>query len=361
MSYTSVISHPPKIPYRKISADYVAICRDAPDSACAATILDLCEFWTSYKNQIAEDEQNESEVDAWFMRSESKMKDDLFNVWGINKLRDNRKWLISVDYLEMKQIERALGGKQNLYRLNIDLVQSKLDSLPPVNNNAWHTLKITSAYFKNNDKRKRGKEQVKIGASAKSNPIHDDTLNPDEIKNVFDYEHEILSSLSDEWLPLSALAISLELSPDGLTEIIASHSAQIALDGLIRSQQIDYTLMVGDERHYRLAQTKDDMKVTPRKKMNHRETYIHAIEQVTGTKAAKTDEALYYKVANALVESKIPLDDFERHYKFVVSEAKDTGEWKVTVPSLISNGRLSRSIAKRDKQSGNDENTVWEW
>jgi hypothetical protein len=94
MSYQNVISHQVRANFRAIRADYVAICKGAKDPVCAALLLDLAEAWTNHKLDRLEDDTLEGveiQDDLWFFRSEEKIMADLFNAYGINKLRDNRQ------------------------------------------------------------------------------------------------------------------------------------------------------------------------------------------------------------------------------------------------------------------------------
>jgi hypothetical protein len=87
----------------------------------------------------------------------------LFNAYGINKLRDNRRWLVDNGLLECQQVPRENGGFTNYYRLPIETIQAKIDALPPVKNNgrstSKHSLKITDAPVKNNAIREIAKER----------------------------------------------------------------------------------------------------------------------------------------------------------------------------------------------------------
>jgi hypothetical protein len=175
MSYESVISHQPRAPFRMIRHDYVNICSEAPDAVCAALLLDLAEAWTNHvlnENEKESLEDVEIQSDLWFYRSEEKIKADLFNAYGINKLRDNRQWLVEKGLLECRQITRKQGGFTNEYRLNIEALQALINSLAPVKNNerskAKHTLKTTDAHVKNNDIREVVKETKEIDSSLQS-------------------------------------------------------------------------------------------------------------------------------------------------------------------------------------------------
>lgn len=166
MSYQSVISHQPRSPFRAIRADYVAICNGAKDPVCAALLLDLAEAWTNYKLDKKEDDTLDGiaiDGDLWFYRSEEKIMADLFNAYGINKLRDNRHWLVDNGLLECQQIPRDGGGFTNYYRLPVETIQAKIDALAPVKNNGRsstnHPLKITDAPVKNNAIREKDKEK----------------------------------------------------------------------------------------------------------------------------------------------------------------------------------------------------------
>jgi len=168
MSYQSVISHQVRASFRAIRADYVAICKGAKDPVCAALLLDLAEAWTNHILDKKEDETLdgiEIDGDLWFYRSEEKIMGDLFNAYGINKLRDNRRWLVNNGLLECQQIPRTEGGFTNYYRLPIETVQAKIDALAPVKNNGRlapkHPLKITDAPVKNNAIREIAKESKK--------------------------------------------------------------------------------------------------------------------------------------------------------------------------------------------------------
>lgn len=165
MSYQSVIAHQARSPFRAIRADYVAICNGAKDPVCAALLLDLAEAWTNHILDKKEDDTLdgiEFAGDLWFYRSEEKIMGDLFNAYGINKLRDNRRWLVDNGLLECQQIPRTEGGFTNYYRLPIEAIQAKIDALSPVKNNgrstSKHTLKITDAPVKNNAIREIDKE-----------------------------------------------------------------------------------------------------------------------------------------------------------------------------------------------------------
>lgn len=165
MAYQSVISHQTRSSFRAIRADYVAICNGAKDPVCAALLLDLAEAWTNHKLDRSEDDTLdgiEIQGDLWFYRSEEKIMADLFNAYGINKLRDNRQWLVKNGLLECQQVPREAGGFTNYYRLPIETIQSKIDALAPVKNNGRlntkHPLKITPAPVKNNAIREIAKE-----------------------------------------------------------------------------------------------------------------------------------------------------------------------------------------------------------
>lgn len=165
MAYQSVITHQARASFRAIRADYVAICNGAKDPACAALLLDLAEAWTNHKLDRIEDDTLEGieiQSDLWFFRSEEKIMADLFNAYGINKLRDNRRWLVDNGLLECQQVPRENGGFTNYYRLPIETIQAKIDALAPVKNNGRlntkHPLKITDAPVKNNAIREIAKE-----------------------------------------------------------------------------------------------------------------------------------------------------------------------------------------------------------
>ena len=166
MSYQSVISHQVRANFRAIRADYVAICNGAKDPVCAALLLDLAEAWTNHKLDRLEDDTLEGveiQDDLWFFRSEEKIMADLFDAYGINKLRDNRRWLVDNGLLECQQVPRESGGFTNYYRLPIETIQAKIDALAPVKNNGRlntkHSLKITGAPVKNNAIREVVKER----------------------------------------------------------------------------------------------------------------------------------------------------------------------------------------------------------
>lgn len=171
------------------------------------------------------------------------------------------------------------------------------------------------------------------------------------------FETLIINELSsDTWLSESSLASKINVDIDDLSQIVASHPAQVTLEMLVDKGTITKSQRIGDtsERHYQIATSQDKTKptiISGNGKKNYRQTLIEAIETITEIPAAKSDEGLYFKIAKELVESGIGLDDFQRHYDFVVAESKETGDWNVTVTSLTSNGRVSRSIADRDNPS----------
>lgn len=166
MGFQSVISHQARGHFRAIRADYVAICNGAKDPVCAALLLDLAEAWTNHKLDRLEDDTLEGveiQNDLWFYRSEELIMADLFNAYGINKLRDNRRWLVDNELLECQQVPRKEGGFTHYYRLPIETIQAKIDALAPVKNNGRlntkHPLKITPAPVKNNAIREIDKER----------------------------------------------------------------------------------------------------------------------------------------------------------------------------------------------------------
>lgn len=161
MAYQSIIEHQARSHYRCLRSDYIAICKGAPDSACAAAILDLAEFWTNHILDKSEEELPdgvEIQADLWFFRSEDLMAADLFNAWGLNKLRNNREWLIGKKFLALKKEVRPVGGFINYYRLEIETVQAEINALPPVKNKGRdkgnRSLEIKGASFRNNAIRK---------------------------------------------------------------------------------------------------------------------------------------------------------------------------------------------------------------
>lgn len=195
MSYESVISHQPRAPFRMIRHDYVNICSEAPDAVCAALLLDLAEAWTNHvmteneKKQAAGIEAKETE--PWFFRAEEDIKADLFNAYGINKLRSNRQWLINQGLLKHRQTVREQGGFYNEYLLNIEALQAKINGLPPVKNNerpeAKRPLKITDAPVKNNDKKEVIKESIeKENSVALPQVVTADGKKPTQAKPYYD-------------------------------------------------------------------------------------------------------------------------------------------------------------------------------
>lgn len=262
-----------------------------------------------------------------------------------NKLLQRYKETRQADYERTKQATEKLKM--------IDKNPLSYDDTPTLDDSTPLSLDDSTPLSYDDTYETQGKSNENTnGASAKSNDdIHND--------NQIDYDAIIKDLLSNEWLSTFDIAEQLDISIDDLTAIEAIHPAQIALEDLLRSKAIEYTLTINkNQRHYRLFQKSDK----PRKQVSHRQSYIQAIENVTGIKAGKADEGLYYKTAKLLVESDIPLDDFDRHYKFVKSESKSQGDWSITVSSLTSNGRVSRSLAARDKaKSEPDYLEVWEF
>jgi hypothetical protein len=129
MSYTSIVTHPPETRYMKITDDFYAICMDAPDASCAAALLNLFMYWTDYcLNAIRENVEKgkpkpENIEDAlWFYRHEDSIQSDLFNIWGVTKLRENRKWLQSVGFID-ESVQLHESGRQNMYRVNVPFLQ----------------------------------------------------------------------------------------------------------------------------------------------------------------------------------------------------------------------------------------------
>lgn len=129
MSYTSVVTHPPETRYCKVTDDFYSICFDAPDASCAAALLNLFVYWTDYRMNTVREEiekgkpRPEKIEDAlWFFRHEESIQADLFNIWGVTKLRQNRKWLVAVGLVE-ETIQEHESGRQNVYRVNVPFLQ----------------------------------------------------------------------------------------------------------------------------------------------------------------------------------------------------------------------------------------------
>jgi hypothetical protein len=63
------------------------------------------------------------------------------------------------------------------------------------------------------------------------------------------------------------------------------------------------------------------------------------------------DYGLYGKVCKALTHAGIEPSDYSKYVQWIKQQSKLTGNWKVTIPSLISNGRLSEYIAIQKNKS----------
>jgi hypothetical protein len=60
------------------------------------------------------------------------------------------------------------------------------------------------------------------------------------------------------------------------------------------------------------------------------------------------DVAFYRKQAKLLIQAGIPTTEFGQYVKWVQRLSRNTGNWKVSVGSLTSNGRMSEYVTDRD-------------
>lgn len=183
------------------------------------------------------------------------------------------------------------------------------------------------------------------------------------------FETLIINELShDTWLSESDLASKIGVSIDDLSQIVASHPAQVTLEMLVDRGTIAKSQRIGDtsERHYQIATSQDKTKptiISGGGKKNYRQTLIEAIENIMKVsngvqldsfafpKATKPSEGLYVKTAKTLIESGIPLEQFQEFYEFVVSESENESGWQVRVHTLTGKTRPDRFIAQRDNPS----------
>lgn len=147
MSKTSVIAHPPQNDLVIVRKSYIDICNvehpeygTAPDANCAAALLNDFEYWQNYKFAHASQKAIENEIasrgglpaqdtDLWIYKKQSDLKENLFNIWGMNKVRDNLNWLVNVGYIWQRNNPKYAWDRTLQYQLNIDAVQKQIDAL----------------------------------------------------------------------------------------------------------------------------------------------------------------------------------------------------------------------------------------
>jgi len=141
MTRTTCIDHLPGQSMLIIREDYMAVCTDSPDSACAAALLNDLEYWTNKK--IASSQQAKTHNDIreaggldrtqdeslWIWKSTGEFQADLMGIWGETKITACRKWLVDNGYVHQRQNPNYSWDKKYQYLLDIEALNSALRCL----------------------------------------------------------------------------------------------------------------------------------------------------------------------------------------------------------------------------------------
>lgn len=167
MTKDSCISFPPKDKLIIIRQSLVEICANATayksaDPQCAAAILQYFIYRTDGKlDQISEyktevEIARKSKQDAppipelWIFKTQDELyQDDLLAHFGRNTVVYSLRWLVEVSpYLSERNNPKYSWDKTKQYRVNVEAIQSEIDSLPV--NTASFTDKLSNTSQVNN-------------------------------------------------------------------------------------------------------------------------------------------------------------------------------------------------------------------
>jgi hypothetical protein len=135
----SCVVHPSNATFITIRIDYMAICQESPDAACAATLLAYFEGWMNTKlkhksqakirNKIDQDEGKPATQDEslWVYMSQDELKKDLLGVFGDNKISLCLQWLRTANYLFCRENPDHRWDRKLQYMLNLELVQKLIN------------------------------------------------------------------------------------------------------------------------------------------------------------------------------------------------------------------------------------------
>jgi hypothetical protein len=139
MTKTSCIQHPASQSLVIVREDYRRLCKAAPDSNCAAALLNLFEHWTNVKfaaNQQAK-KQNAimeqggldptQDTDCWIWKTTEDLQQDLMHVWGKTKIKNARAWLVKVKLVQCRTNPDYEWDRTYQYRLDTHLVTKYID------------------------------------------------------------------------------------------------------------------------------------------------------------------------------------------------------------------------------------------
>lgn len=372
MSSTSVITHPARTTYHVLRADYIAICENAPDKNCAALLLDLFTYWTDKIIDLDKE---------WFWRSEKQICTDLFGLFGIVKLRENRKWLEKVGYIQT-QTETHEKGIRYLYKLIINKVQTAINSWqanPKSGGGCNESDDINNKSFK--DSKHLLTEDTLQGDGKKLPPPAEDVLASDFATqdNIVQVEVETTNLIKTtipiniEVDPVPDLMASQEILLLVLTRAwmkestIEKRAGDISwLPDLVKIGLVEQKTAIGEM--YRLTDKGYHVKNPPtepgRKEENDK--LVSALSQAYGTVPTGKDYGNYIRVARELLDAGIVKEQdlikpdtlrtkFKSYMKYIHEIAAEQGGWTPTINSLTTNGRMSEYLAGKPSKSDKPE------
>lgn len=145
MTKQSCVNHVPNSQLLIIREDYAAICADGTDNwricCCAASILNILEYWTNIKisnskqakieNDIAESggQERSQNEDLWIYKTMPDFQQELFGMFGLSYISEALKLLSAMGYVDTRNNPKFKWDRTLQYKLCSDNVNEALKAV----------------------------------------------------------------------------------------------------------------------------------------------------------------------------------------------------------------------------------------
>jgi|GEM_PF-6488657 len=113
------IYHPKNCKLAIIREEYEAICKEAPNSCCAAVLLNVVEYWTG---------RPKAKEDGWVYRSYGEMCKDIMRLFSPDTIGVNMNWLVDYGYVYRRNNPKHKFDKKYQYLLNVELINNAISN-----------------------------------------------------------------------------------------------------------------------------------------------------------------------------------------------------------------------------------------